>query len=370
MIHYSVNDKIIYNRYLAEYESYQSKKPIKLHFLDELYDQYNWSQEPEQSFEELMDQHAHALRNKHNKLILSWSGGTDSHTIYNVFARNRIHIDEIFTRYYPDRHYITGSHVDWLYKNHWDPTTKIRALDLSEDTSQNDVYLDEDWIFKNFSNNMRFIWTSNSPIWASWWDEEYGSANWCNISGFERPFVTEINGRWYYYMIDKISSYIESGPNYANFFLEPLINIKQAHILKRVYQKLAAAGDQRNWNKSARVSYGPLAYRTLSRAYGRHDELEIGSSYKQKSMASDTLEVKIDPGKKSNEIFIPDGHGEIRLLDGIKRGNDQALGFAKGIANLASESGFYQHFNETALDRPNHIFSLKTIHSKYRYLGD
>jgi hypothetical protein len=369
MIHYLVNDKIIYNRYLAEYESYTSKKPVSLHFLDELYDQYDWSQEPEQSLEELMDQYAHDLRQKHDKLILSWSGGTDSHTIYNVFARNRIHIDEIFTRYYPDRHYITGSHVDWLYKNHWDPTTKIRALDLSQDTTQNDVYLDEDWIFKNFSNNMKFTWTSNSPIWVDWWNEEYGNTNWVNVQGFERPFVKKIAGQWYYYMTDNIASYIGTGPNYANFFLEPIINIKQAHILKRVYQRLDTKGSTLDWNGSARLS-SPGIYRALSKTYGRHDELVLGSSHMQKLMSADTIKVKIDPGKTANKIFIPNGHGEIRLLDGIKNSSDQALGFANGIANLASNTDFFQHLNKTALTYPNQIFALNPLHSKYRYLGD
>lgn len=370
MIHYLVNDKIIYNRYLAEYESYQSKKPITLHFNDELYDQYDWSQEPKQSLEELMDQHAHALRAKYDKLILSWSGGTDSHTIYNVFARNRIHIDEIFTRYYPDRWYITGSHVDWLYKNHWDPTTKIRALDLSKDTTQNDVYLDEDWIFKNFSNNMRFTWTSNSPIWFKWWDEEYGNTNWVNVQGFERPFVIKIDSRWYYYMPDNIASYIGSSPNHENFFLEPLLNIKQAHILKRVHQRLEQANPTRHWNSSARINLGPTAYRALSKAYGRHDELIFGSSHGQKSIINDTFNVEIDPSKKTKEIFVPNGHGEIRLFDGIKRSDAHALGFARGFANLSSDSDFYQHFNKTALNGTNQVFSLKSIHSKYRYLGD
>ena len=370
MIHYSVNDKIIYNRYLAEYESYQSKKPIKLHFLDELYDQYNWSQEPEQSFEELMDQHAHALRNKHNKLILSWSGGTDSHTIYNVFARNRIHIDEIFTRYHPDRWYITASHVDWLHKNHWDPTTKIRTLNLSEDQSQNDVYLDEDWIFKNFSNNMRFTWTSNSPAWFKFWDEEYGPGNWTNLQGFERPFVKEINNKWYYYMTDSIASYIETSSNFENFYLEPQINIKQAHMMKRFYQKMKLIGNRILWGHGAKGMTNATQYRIFSHAYGRHDELVLGSSYTQKYIAADAIKTKIDPGNTANNIIVSNGHGELRLLDGIKNGNEHALGYAKGIANLAAEQDFYQHFNETALTDKNQIFSLKTVNSKYRYLGD
>lgn len=370
MIHYLVNNKIIYNRYLAEYESYQSKKPIALHFNDDLYDQYDWSKEPGQSLEKLMDQHAFALREKYDKLILSWSGGTDSHTIYNVFARNRIHIDEIFTRYYPDRHYITGSHVDWLCKNHWDPTTKIRALDLSKDTSQNDVYLDEDWIFKNFKNNMKFTWTSNSPSWFKLWEEEYANTKWANIQGFERPFLKEINGKWYYYMSDLIASYIEDGPHYENFYLEPLINIKQAHMMKRCFSRLKAIGDTRVFGQGATTGITQVEYRIFSHTYGRHDELVQGSSYLQKSIAADAKQTLIDPNGSVKNIIIPNGHGELRLLSGLQHEDKQAVGYASGIANLASEKDFYQHFNETALKTKNQVFSLKSIHSKYRYLGE
>jgi hypothetical protein len=372
VIYYLVNNKIIYNRYLAEYESYQSKKSITLKFFDELYDQFDWSKEPESSFDDLMDAHARALREKYDVLILSWSGGTDSHTIYNVFARNRIHIDEIFTRYYPDRYYITAAHVDWLRKNHWDPTTKIRAYDLTLNTRQNDVYLDEDWIFKNFKNNMRFTWCSNSSVYHDAWEEEYGDKKWANIGGFERPFVMEIDNKWYYYMSDLIASYIQFGPNYENFYLDPLLNIKQAHLLKRFYQRLNEGSSHLSWenfNWGIQKISNPMEYRIFSRSYGRHDELQIGSSFAQKTSAVDASQTVIDPGQSAENIFVPTGHGEARLLDGIKRDDPQAMGYASGLANLASNPGFYQHLNEKVFRVPNKPLGLKAIHSKYRYLG-
>ena len=95
MIYYSVNNKQFSNEFLAQYESYKSGCSIKFYCNDDLYDNLNWLNEPEESMDVLMDIHALNLRQKYDYIILNWSGGTDSHTIYNVFKRNNIHIDEL-----------------------------------------------------------------------------------------------------------------------------------------------------------------------------------------------------------------------------------------------------------------------------------
>ena len=124
-IYYSVNDKKFNNNYLAYYESYKTGKAITFHVHEELYDTLDWSKEPVESFELLMDIHAHRLRQKYNYLILNWSGGTDSHTIYNVFKRNNIHIDEIIIKASAHSAGFPEINHEWIQKNHWDPTTTI-----------------------------------------------------------------------------------------------------------------------------------------------------------------------------------------------------------------------------------------------------
>jgi hypothetical protein len=54
-IHYQVNNKQFFNVYLAYYESQQSGCPVEFYCRESEYDRYNWTQEPEQDFETLMD---------------------------------------------------------------------------------------------------------------------------------------------------------------------------------------------------------------------------------------------------------------------------------------------------------------------------
>ncbi len=64
-------------------------------FNDAEYNAYNWSIEPELSLDQLYDQHSKRLREKYDYLILSYSGGSDSHNILMSFIRQGIHLDEI-----------------------------------------------------------------------------------------------------------------------------------------------------------------------------------------------------------------------------------------------------------------------------------
>jgi hypothetical protein len=94
MVSYCVAGQHYNNVYLALHQCWKTGTQLEFYCNDQVFDQYNWTTEPEQSFELLMDTHAANLRSKYQRLILLWSGGTDSHTIYNVFKRNNIHISK------------------------------------------------------------------------------------------------------------------------------------------------------------------------------------------------------------------------------------------------------------------------------------
>ena len=97
-IAYRVGHKFIYNIYPALMEAMTSCNPVEFYCRDSLYDQFNWAVEPEQSLDELMTAHALSLRSQYERVILLWSGGTDSHTIYNIFKRANIRNDEILIK--------------------------------------------------------------------------------------------------------------------------------------------------------------------------------------------------------------------------------------------------------------------------------
>jgi hypothetical protein len=75
----------------------EHKKPVTWIFNNAEFKQYDWTKEPELTLDQLYDQRARQLRESYDYLILSYSGGADSHNILTAFQRQGLHIDEIIT---------------------------------------------------------------------------------------------------------------------------------------------------------------------------------------------------------------------------------------------------------------------------------
>jgi len=64
-------------------------------FNDEEYRNYDWTVEPTMTLDQLYDKRTRELREKYDYLMLSYSGGADSHNILMSFIRQGLHLDEI-----------------------------------------------------------------------------------------------------------------------------------------------------------------------------------------------------------------------------------------------------------------------------------
>lgn len=71
------------------------KKDVEWVFNDFDFGLYDWTNEPLESLDQLYDKRSRELREKYDYLILSYSGGADSHNILMSFIRQGLHIDEI-----------------------------------------------------------------------------------------------------------------------------------------------------------------------------------------------------------------------------------------------------------------------------------
>lgn len=72
-----------------------TKLPIHWNFNNEIFSKWNWGIEPEETLKELYRQRAQDIRNRYEYVILSYSGGADSHNALMSFLDNNIRIDEI-----------------------------------------------------------------------------------------------------------------------------------------------------------------------------------------------------------------------------------------------------------------------------------
>lgn len=77
----------------------QVNKPMSWVFNEDAFSKYDFSQEPAESLDELYDRRARELREKYDYIVLSYSGGSDSHNILMAFHRQGLHIDEVVTNW-------------------------------------------------------------------------------------------------------------------------------------------------------------------------------------------------------------------------------------------------------------------------------
>jgi hypothetical protein len=72
-------------------------KPVTWIFNNAEFNKCDWKTEPTETLDQLYDRRARQLREEYDYIVLSYSGGADSHNILTAFERQGLHIDEIVT---------------------------------------------------------------------------------------------------------------------------------------------------------------------------------------------------------------------------------------------------------------------------------
>jgi hypothetical protein len=257
---------------LSKFEAWQFSRgkfeDIKFIFNDDIMDQYDWTVEPEEDIYELYAERARQLRNNYDYLVLLYSGGIDSHTIFETFLQNNLRLDEICTL----SNTIIGKNekfnqevfnraipfVETLNLNVLG--TKFRLVDIGQ--LMVDQYSDE-FHFENhhfYSNGVSNNWTNvarNHKLKAHIPEHLKLSAQGkkvCYIWGFDKPLINIIDNKYCFHFPDasvdlNIREYINRitlQEKFANFYDEPFyitkdcpkISIKQAHLLVNTMKKI------------------------------------------------------------------------------------------------------------------------------------
>jgi hypothetical protein len=93
--YYVVGDKNYNYKINALEAATQTGQDVRWHFNDEEFKNLNWKESNGIPLLELYRQRAQQLREKYDYLVLSYSGGSDTHTILESFINNNIKLDEI-----------------------------------------------------------------------------------------------------------------------------------------------------------------------------------------------------------------------------------------------------------------------------------
>lgn len=362
-IYYTCNNQIFYNVYAANYESMTSGQPVELYCYDNEYKKLDWTQEPTESFDELMGIHARNLRNKYERLVFMWSGGTDSHTIYNIFKANNIHVDEIIIKHSDEAgggYAYPTWHVDWLMKNHYDPTTKITVWN-EYDTNIRGLVVDNDnWMIESKGDLLRLGQSSMSSATVELCERTHNGYNWGIVLGLEKPTVKCINGRYYSFQLDKFVRTVMGHPNVECFYLDPMVNLKQSHLAKRALKRLAvSANGPKNYGVARETRNDSVVYTAWAHAVGRHKELTIGSSFVQKTALQPIFDTRLST-TASLEDFT-NTTGEPILAEKLKSQDPVAINYARGLFNIRSDKTFYKFLNDNTFVEQDSILNLKDI---------
>jgi len=247
-------------------------------FNQPVFDLVDWNHDPAESLVELYRQRAREIREKHDYVVLMFSGGIDSTTVLESFLDQDLKIDEIVTTWsvqaaeayhgnITDRSpsnciaewvYCTKPALEKIHKQY--PEIKITILDSTSDICNN-IYQEEDFFqFDHFHN------LPGMNRWSSVVQKirEIGHEhpNHCILLGLDKPHFRVHDKNLYFYFIDtNVFLKSSSGINIEYFFWSPrAIKIlqKQCHSVLRHFNNnphLIPMLDHRNDDLLAVINY-------------------------------------------------------------------------------------------------------------------
>jgi len=240
-------------------------KEVTWNFNKEFFSTYDWTKEPEKSLDQLYDERAKRIREKYDYIILSYSGGSDSHNILMSFIRQNLHIDEIVVNHMStawDKFVVldpkqtaswnTGAEhqlqtIPRLKEvEHLIPRTKITILDLTKNLFEAFTsYGDASWVLDrkeglNPLNVTRYNYSYFKDV-RKQFDKSHKVAM---VVGIDKPRTVIDNNNLYMYFTDKGVNIVpidDSFKDYTNSALEFFywspdaadMLCKQCHVIKR-----------------------------------------------------------------------------------------------------------------------------------------
>ena len=301
------------------------------------FEEYDWTQEPHESWEELIKNHALYFRDNYTHLSILFSGGQDSNYILNTFLNNKIRVDEIIV-YRSQLPGFDNKHINS------EPDTialpYLRKLDMSDIgnpvvTIHNidswkliDQYLSLEWSFKNSSNLLQ-----RTPMNAAQMTIERRPGNSVMLRGTTEPCVyydKKLN-KFYAQIWDtdnhidghqtKIKTPFYTSPEY------PKIHAKQCHIVKNWLRK----------NKSfINILNNGEEYKTM------YANLVRGGANKRINTKSPFF------NKKSGDIIFTEKKS-IHFVKQLRQINNDVLNNYMGTANTLLRGMALQEYNRHSL---------------------
>jgi hypothetical protein len=233
-ITFNVNDKQYYSLMDAVSYALPNNWEIEFNLFDAAFSKCNWAKDPDLSWDHLLDMRAKQIAAKGKPIVLSFSGGTDSYTIYKVFERNNIHLDAIYVRERvdPEDEGVWSGVHQLLHTGLYDKTTKI-IYRKDDESSFAKTYSDKEWIWKPGYRPQFGIFASD-PESVQYTAQILGTDDFINVSGQDKARLKFTDSGVYSYHNStsflKMMGYPQAEPFFVHSDL-PELHIKQSYML-------------------------------------------------------------------------------------------------------------------------------------------
>jgi hypothetical protein len=357
---YWVGDQRFQNRWSAMLHANATQQKITFDLFQQEFDRADWTHEPDQTWDQLLDRRALQIAAKNKPIILAFSGGTDSYTMYQVFRRMDIPI--------------AGAYV--MIKHRWQESFDTVIKFITAESQQHGfrlwighetpdvmskIYDSPDWLWNNQRNLSVYfgfgcdvvLHAEDSVAAGLDFDGDY-----VMVTGNDKPRLLYANYRYYSYQQDW-TYHASSDPRIEYFYIHgdlPDLHIKQSYMLARwITQRSKELGISKS--KLASI-HENMANRYLDYSIngcGRFGDL--CSSAEQKRVTTEAYLVL--PENAEWYQARCNGHHSVVLENGIKTGSTWAKNYIQGLMQLRSDSIISDSFQDL-----ENLHSVRKIHSR------
>lgn len=256
---YYVGDRNFCSKLEAIMHSRLIGQPIVWQYQHDVFQKYNWTQEPLQSLWDLYSQRAHQLREKYDYIMLMYSGGADSNNVLDAFERNNIPIDEIRFGYAGEISDPDSLKLDQNREVYYAAIPKARELQKKWPNLKINVVNMKSIMIDHVSAHNDLIHFGNNMAWNPWQRVRFGismnnNQDWIPknskdkrigiLWGKDKTNVFKINNRYAVQFVDRqLNGNFEVLPDNCNheyfYWSSDSVDmvIKQGHVLKNFFRQ-------------------------------------------------------------------------------------------------------------------------------------
>jgi hypothetical protein len=358
-LNYYVGETIFTDKFQAASQAWKSNQPMHFNLFESAFDHVDWHKEPTMTWDQLLDIRASQIAAKNRPIVLHFSGGTDSYTIYRVFERNKIHLAALVFNFRGDEpeyaHLYQGVH-DFLRKGIYDPHCKIILDNYNYSDKFNDIYKTSEWSWTT-QERWAFGIYSGSGNGDEKLCEKFGH-DVISVVGTDKPRLKFTAQGVYSYQDDTPWLRHMKSNRLDSFFINPELpelHVKQSWLLKNYLQKKYCVTNQCQNFSLVNHQYDAKKFRwyEYSMACGRYGDL--ANSHVQHITNLSTKLSLPDSGRINDAVYT--GMSS-KVFDRLK-GTKTMQNYISGLVDAAEDSaGKYLGMSS------DNLLNIKSFYSK------